>query len=135
MVAWPRLSLLILVISACSSSGTTTPDATSASASDGAVSTPPDLAPATSPDAATAAPDTATAGDVQASEECRKYCDCMAKNCADRMFARGCLVECASQTKWDIPCRQNMCNLVVPQPNNDHCTHALGMGFQCTDKP
>jgi hypothetical protein len=69
---------------------------------------------------------------VDAPMACVKYCTCMAKWCADKVFGTGCLVECTRQTNWDLPCRANMCNLVDPQPNNDHCTHAFGVG-QCTD--
>jgi hypothetical protein len=94
-------------------------------------------APPTTPDAqivgdsVTASPD--LGGGDGASEACLKYCECMAKNCADKMFPGGCLPDCASHPAWDIPCRQNMCNLVPAQPNNDHCTHAFGV-FQCLDK-
>jgi hypothetical protein len=45
-----------------------------------------------------------------------------------------CLSACAAETKWDIACRQNMCNLVPAQPDNDHCTHAMGE-VQCLDMP
>ena len=80
----------------------------------------------------TDAPKIVDAGQVDAPMACVKYCSCMAKWCADKVFGSGCLVECAKQTNWDLECRANMCNLVEPQPNNDHCTHAFGM-FQCTD--
>lgn len=69
-----------------------------------------------------------------ASGDCVKYCDCMAQNCQDKVFADGCLPACASQTKWDLPCRMNMCSLVPAQPNNDHCTHAFGVN-ECLDTP
>jgi hypothetical protein len=75
----------------------------------------------------------APAPSVDASMACMKYCDCMAKNCADQVFPQGCLVECSRQTNWDLPCRQNMCNLAPVQTMNDHCTHAFGK-FQCTDQ-
>jgi hypothetical protein len=70
---------------------------------------------------------------VDASKACTDYCTCMAKNCADQVFPQGCLVECSKQTNWDLPCRQNMCNLAPVQTMNDHCTHAFGK-FQCTDQ-
>jgi hypothetical protein len=76
----------------------------------------------------------ADASAIDASAACLRFCECMAKDCADKVFPRGCLPECASQTKWDLPCRQNMCGLVPAQPNNDHCTHAMGVQ-QCLDKP
>jgi hypothetical protein len=75
-------------------------------------------------DAAPPAPD--------ASEACRSYCTCMASNCADKVFTRGCLTECAAQSHWDLPCRELHCGLVPAQPDNDHCTHAKGM-VQCLD--
>lgn len=78
------------------------------------------------------APKIVDAEQVNAPIACVKYCSCMAKWCADKVFATGCLVECTKQTNWDLACRANMCNLVEPQPNNDHCTHAFGK-FQCTD--
>jgi hypothetical protein len=123
-----RCLALVLLLLACSSSKEGGPDGASAST--------PDVAAIAPADAAISGIDQAPGAttDVTASEECVKYCTCMAKNCADKMFPGGCLPACAAQTKWDIPCRQNMCNLVVPQPDNDHCTHAFGM-FQCTDKP
>ena len=71
-------------------------------------------------------------GQVDASKACVAYCSCMAAVCADKVFPSGCLWECAMQTNWDLPCRQNMCGLVDAQPLNDHCTHAFGK-FQCTD--
>jgi hypothetical protein len=70
---------------------------------------------------------------AQAPAACVKYCDCMAAHCADKVVPGGCLASCASQKNWDLSCRQNMCNLVPDQPNNDHCTHALGV-VQCLDK-
>jgi hypothetical protein len=78
------------------------------------------------------APKIVDAGQVDASMDCVKYCSCMATWCPDKIFATGCLVECSRQTNWDLACRTNMCTLVKPQPNNDHCTHAFGIG-QCTD--
>jgi hypothetical protein len=56
----------------------------------------------------------------------------MAANCADKTFPSGCLTECKTQTNWDMACRMNMCSLVPAQPNNDHCTHAMGV-YQCLD--
>lgn len=67
-----------------------------------------------------------------ASAACVKYCDCMAASCPDRAFAGGCLSACASQSGWDLKCRQVMCELAPLQPSNDHCTHAFGVG-QCLD--
>jgi hypothetical protein len=58
----------------------------------------------------------------------------MAANCADQIFTQGCIVACAEQTKWDLPCRQNMCNLAPVQTANNHCVHAFGVG-ECLDKP
>ena len=78
------------------------------------------------------APKMVDAGQIDASGACVKYCSCMAMNCAEKIFPTGCLVECAGQTNWDLPCRQNMCNLAPVQTMNDHCTHAFGVG-QCTD--
>ena len=129
-----RLALVLLML-ACSSSKEGGPDGAPASSPDVAAIAAADAA-ITGSDAATTTIDQAPGAttDVTASEECVKYCTCMAKNCADKMFPGGCLPQCAAQTRWDIPCRQNMCNLVPAQPNNDHCTHAFGM-FQCTDKP
>jgi hypothetical protein len=124
----PRVALVLLLILGCSSSKDAAPDGSPAASPDVAVIAPAD-ATSTMVDQAPGA-----ATDVTASDECVKYCTCMAKNCADKMFPTGCLPACAAQTKWDIPCRQNMCNLVVPQPANDHCTHAFGVG-QCTDRP
>ena len=37
---------------------------------------------------------------VDAPMTCVKYCSCMAKWCADKIFATGCLVECTRQTNW-----------------------------------
>jgi hypothetical protein len=50
------------------------------------------------------------------------------------MSSSACLTACAAETNWDLPCRKNMCSLVPAQPNNDHCTHAMGE-LQCLDKP
>jgi hypothetical protein len=75
----------------------------------------------------------APAAPVDASKACNDYCNCMAKYCAEQVFPQGCLVECSRQTNWDLPCRQNMCNLAPVQTMNDHCTHAFGK-FQCTDQ-
>jgi hypothetical protein len=99
----------------------------------------PDTNGAASPDATTARDAggetaAADAGSVMASEACMKFCTCMAKNCADKMFPRGCLTECASTPKWDLACRQVMCTLVPDQPNNNHCVHAMGVQ-ECLDKP
>jgi hypothetical protein len=124
----PRVALVLLLLLGCSSSKGGAPDGSPAASPDVAVIAPADAASTAIDQAAGAA------SDVTASEECVKYCTCMAKNCADKMFPTGCLPACAAQTRWDIPCRQNMCNLVPAQPDNDHCTHAFGM-FQCTDKP
>jgi len=66
---------------------------------------------------------------------CQAYCTCMATNCPGETFApQGCLTECNAGTKWDLPCRMNMCSLVPAQPANDHCTHAAGR-VQCLDTP
>jgi hypothetical protein len=70
---------------------------------------------------------------ADASAACVSFCTCMATNCASEVFAGGCLYQCATQTNWDLPCRANMCGLVPSQPNNDHCTHAFGVG-QCLDE-
>lgn len=95
-----------------------------ASASDDATTSPAD-AVADTTDALSAGDAHASA--VDASAACKSYCTCMAMNCKSEIFGGGCLSECASQTTWDLPCRANMCSLVLAQPNNDHCTHAFGM--------
>jgi hypothetical protein len=132
----PRVAFVLLLILGCSSSKDGAPDGSPAASPDVAVIAPADAASTMVDQAPGTAVDQAPGNvtDVKASEECVKYCTCMAKNCADKMFPTGCLPACAAQTKWDIPCRQNMCNLVPAQPDNDHCTHAFGM-FQCTDRP
>ena len=65
---------------------------------------------------------------------CQMFCTCMAANCPTETFMSSCLGDCAAGTKWDLPCRMNMCSLVPAQPANDHCTHAMGK-FQCLDTP
>jgi hypothetical protein len=82
-----------------------------------------------------------TGGAVDASAACMTYCDCMHMNCPPTTAhpeywssVSTCLTACATETKWDLPCRQNMCTLVPDQPANDHCTHAMGEG-QCLDMP
>jgi hypothetical protein len=78
--------------------------------------------------------DTSAPSDVQASPACVMFCTCMAKNCADKAFPGGCLQDCASHPKWDLECRALMCKLAPDQPNNNHCTHAMGIN-ECLDKP
>jgi hypothetical protein len=70
---------------------------------------------------------------ADASAACVSFCTCMATNCANEVFAGGCLYQCTTQTNWDLPCRANMCSLVPSQPSNDHCTHAFGVS-QCLDE-
>ena len=123
----PAAVVSLVLLSCSSSSPPAGADAASGGDGPAAVDTP-----SATEDTAAATPDSGAGG--EASEACRKYCECMAKNCAERMFPGGCLAECAGHPKWDLPCRQNMCNLVPAQPNNDHCTHAFGL-FQCLDKP
>jgi hypothetical protein len=73
-------------------------------------------------------------GGADAGTWCNTYCKCMAKNCSDKAFPMGCLMTCATDSaKWDRECRQGMCGLVPAQPDNDHCTHAFGVG-QCLDE-
>lgn len=69
---------------------------------------------------------------VEASAACMDFCSCMATNCPTSEFEGGCLPDCAAQTTWDLPCRENMCGLVPAQPDNGHCVHAMGM-IQCLD--
>ena len=40
------------------------------------------------------AADHSALGDVQASQDCVKYCQCMAMNCPDKTFPDGCLQDC-----------------------------------------
>jgi hypothetical protein len=139
-------SLLIGSVAACSSSSAAgvvqgsdaaaVPDASpdgTVVATDDAASTGDDVAdgaPDGSPLIADGGPSHAV---VDASMACVSFCKCMAMNCADKVFPDGCLDDCATQTDWDLPCRANMCSLVPSQPDNDHCTHAFGVG-QCLDQ-
>lgn len=66
------------------------------------------------------------------SPECQKYCDCHDKNCASSPIPDGksCAEFCAGFTAEQMECRQIHCILVPDQPDNDHCTHSLGI-IQC----
>ncbi|HEX2877639.1 MAG TPA: hypothetical protein VHP33_40600 [Polyangiaceae bacterium] len=66
------------------------------------------------------------------SPECQKYCDCHDKNCASSPIPDGksCAEFCAGFTPDQMECRQIHCILVPDQPDNDHCTHSLGI-IQC----
>jgi hypothetical protein len=63
------------------------------------------------------------------SADCQKYCDCHEANCKSTAIPGGvsCATFCAAMTKDQYDCRMNMCNLVPAQPNNDHCTHSVGI--------
>lgn len=79
--------------------------------------------------------DSDTASDSDLSEACTTFCTCMASNCSDKVFPNaGCLSECTTHPKWDMGCRQVMCTLAPVQPDNNHCTHAMGE-FECLDLP
>jgi hypothetical protein len=76
---------------------------------------------------------TASAGaPANASADCIKYCTCHEANCASTAIPGGksCYDFCATFTADQLGCRQNMCNLVPAQPDNDHCTHSVGVS-QC----
>ena len=66
------------------------------------------------------------------SPECQKYCDCHDKNCSSSPIPDGksCADFCAGFTAEQMECRQIHCILVPDQPDNDHCTHSLGI-IQC----
>ena len=72
------------------------------------------------------------AAEVPTSEACKKYCTCHEMNCATYAIPGGksCAAFCAGMTEDQLACRQNMCKLVPDQPDNDHCTHSLGIN-QC----
>src|SRR5882724_309711 len=73
-----------------------------------------------------------TAGATGASDYCNMYCQCHQANCASTAIPVGgsCLDFCAAfpnDAKLQ-DCRLAMCTLVPAQPNNDHCTHSVGIG-------
>src|SRR5450432_2935151 len=66
------------------------------------------------------------------SPACQKYCECHVMNCSATPIPGGlsCADFCAGMTADQLTCRQNMCSLVPAQPDNDHCTHSVGL-VQC----
>lgn len=74
----------------------------------------------------------AAAGASASSAACQTYCECHEKNCATTAIPGGltCAAFCAGMTKDQLDCRQVMCVLVPAQPDNDHCTHSVGIN-QC----
>lgn len=66
------------------------------------------------------------------SAECQKYCECHEQNCASSPIPDGksCAEFCAGFTADQMECRQIHCILAPEQPDNDHCTHSLGI-IQC----
>ena len=87
---------------------------------------------ATAQAGATAAQAGASAGAGAISAACQTYCECHEKNCAATAIPGGqtCAAFCAGMTADQLACRQNMCGLVPAQPDNDHCTHSVGIN-QC----
>jgi hypothetical protein len=72
-----------------------------------------------------------------ASAECVTYCTCMQTNCVGPGIqeipdGQDCLSFCAGFTQPQYSCRLNHCSLVPPQPDNNHCMHAVGL-FECID--
>ncbi len=67
------------------------------------------------------------------SADCKTYCDCFETNCASIQKIPGgvsCGAFCAGFTKDQWSCRNNHCQLVVPEKNPGHCMHAVGID-QC----
>ena len=91
-----------------------------------------------------ASTDTATGADVAGeattpvdtgpiSADCKTYCDCFMTNCASIQAIPGgltCPQFCAGFTHDQWSCRNNHCQLVVPEKNPGHCMHAVGID-QC----
>src|SRR5450432_3669498 len=71
-------------------------------------------------------------GSSASSPACQKYCECHVMNCSATPIPGGlsCADFCAGMTADQLACRQNMCGLVPAQPDNDHCTHSVGL-VQC----
>ncbi|MEO8903988.1 MAG: hypothetical protein ABI488_16765 [Polyangiaceae bacterium] len=74
----------------------------------------------------------ASGATAMGSVACQKYCACHDMNCASTAIPGGksCADFCAAMTPEQLACRQNMCSLVPAQPDNDHCTHSVGI-MQC----